>query len=229
MSKPISLKDLSPDDRAQLLAEAKEAEKAEEKKKQENRKAYKQMASEAVPKLFESLAVVSKYLSESKEMVFKSVQDIIELKNEAYGVKEGQQSHTISSEDGSKSITLGYRVVDNYDDTIKAGIEKVKQYKATLATSKDAKTALEMIDSLMKEDANGNLKTSRVIELDQFAKKVDHPLLNDAIEIIKAAYKPVKTCYFVEAKYLDKTGQKQSLPLSISAVDFPNGSKVNFM
>lgn len=227
----ITLKDLSPELRAQLLEEAKAEEKAQEDARKQNRKAYKELVNDMVPGLFRDLIEASNNLSKSKLKVYKAVEDAIRLKAEAFGIKEGQQSHTFSSEDGKQSIKIGFRVNDGWDDTAQTGIDKVNQFIAGISTDGDPekKKMVNTIYRLLKKDSNGNLKSSRVLELQQIAAEWNNPLLNDAIEIISNAYKPTKSCYFIDAFFVDGTGKTQSLPLSISSVDFPNGTEINFL
>ena len=227
----INLQDLTPEQRKQLIAEAKAEDKAIEEKRRENRKAYKQLVNDMVPGLYRDLVETSQMLSRTKLSVYKAVEDAMNLKAEAFEVKEGQQSHTFSSADGKKIITIGYRVTDGWDDTAQTGIEKVNQFIGGINVDQDPEKAkmVKTINRLLRKDANGNLKSSRVLELQQIAQDWNNALLNDAIDIISNAYKPQKSCYFIEAYYVDGTGKKQSLPLSLSSVDFPNGTEINFL
>ena len=225
----ITLKDLSKEERAALIAEAQADEAAKKELQQENRKAYKVLAAQHVPELYGELLKVSHDLSKAKARIFNELKDLIHLKAEAYGTKEGQQSHTISSENGDLAITIGYRIVDNWDDTLNAGIEKVNSFLGSLGVDENTAKLVKAINRLLQKDANGNLKSSRVLELEKIAEDFNSDLLNDGIEIIRKAYSPAKTCYFVEARYTDKTGKKQNLPLSLSSVDFPEGTEITFM
>lgn len=225
----VKLSDLTPEERKQLIAEAQDEAKALEQKKIENRKAYKDLVGEIVPKFFDTLLLQSEALSKAKLQLFSGVKDIIALKKEAYGVKDNQQSHSLTSEDGTKTIKIGYRVNDGWDDTHHVGIEKVNEFIATLVKDEDTEKLVKTINRLLQKDANGNLKSSRVLELEKIAEDYNNALLDDGIEIIKKAYKPVKSCYFIEAYYLDGTGKKSNVPLSISSVDFPEGTDINFI
>jgi len=229
MENTITLDKLTPEQKAQLAAEIQAEQSAAKKKQAETRQAYKELAKETVPGLFSILEKQSDMLAITKQRIFEAARDLIKMKLEAYDVKEGQQSHTFSNEDSTQSITIGYRVVDGWDDTLAAGMEKVKQFLQGRGTDKETQEMVDGINILLKKDKNGNLKSSRVLELNQWAEKINNPLLTDGVRIIMEAYKPVKTCYFVEAKYVDGTGKMQSLPLSISSVDFPEGTDINFL
>lgn len=228
-NKKMKLSDLTPEEKKQLLAEAKAEEAAKAEKKQENRKAYKDLVGETVPKFFDVLIKQSAALSQTKLELFNGVKDLIALKKEAYGVKDNQQSHSLTSEDGQQTIKIGYRVNDGWDDTMHAGIDKVNQFIGTLVTSPETKKLVNTINRLLQKDANGNLKSSRVLELEKIAEDYNSPILNDGIEIIRKAWQPVKSCYFIEAYFTDGTGKKQNVPLSISSVEFPNNVKIDFI
>lgn len=227
----LSLKDLSPEQRAQLLEEAKQEEKRAITAQKEHRKAYKELVNDMVPGLFTELVEISKELSDAKLKVFNAVKDAMELKAEAYDIKENQQSHTFSNDDGTKSIKIGYRVTDGWDDTAQAGIDKVNEFISSLNTEQDPDKSklVNTILKLLRKDVNGNLKSSRVLELQQIAEEWDSEILTDGITIISNAYKPNKSCYFIEAYYVDGTGKNQSVPLSLSSVDFPNETTINFL
>lgn len=229
MSETLTLAELSKEQRKQLIAEARAEEAAEKGKRTEDRKAYKEMVQDTVPDIFAILANQSECLSETKKKIFMAAKDLIELKKDAYGVKDGQQSHTLTSEGGDLSITIGYRVIDGWDDTAPAGIEKVNEFTTGLIKDEDSRKLVNTINRLLKKDANGNLKSSRVLELQEIAEEYNDDLLNDGIEIIRKAYKPQKSCWFIEASYIDGTGKRKNVPLGISTVDFPAGTEINFM
>lgn len=225
----ITLEQLTPEQRKQLLNEAQAEETAKKASQSNNRKAYKQMVSESAPVMFHKLVVTNEWLMNMKKEIFEFAKDLIDLKAEAYDIKDGQQSHTFTDADATKSITIGYRVTDGWDDTVPAGIEKVHKFTQTLIKDPDSEKLVNTIHKLLRKDANGKLKSSRVLELQSMADEFDNELLNDGIEIIRKGYKPQRSCWYVEAKYTDKTGKWVNLPLSISTVDFPEGTQIDFM
>ncbi len=226
----LKLADLSPEQKKQLLKEAKQEAHQEKEAQQENRKAYKQLVGEVVPKFFDTLITQSQALARTKLEIFQGLKDLIELKKEAYGVKANQQSHSLTSDNGRQTIKIGYRVNDGWDDTMHAGIDKVNQFLGSLATNDDTRKLVKTINRLLQKDANGNLKSNRVLELEKIAEDYHSDLLNDGIDIIRKSWSPLKSCYFIDAMILDGTGKKQNVPLSITSVDFPKGSpEINFI
>lgn len=194
----------------------------EEKQREQSRKnqinEYKNMVDEAVLKAFEKIIRVSNILRELKIETFEDFTAILEMKQELYGVKENQQSHTFTTRDNQVSITIGHRTLDNFDDTVHAGIAKVKEY-ITKLTSEEKPELEKLIDLLLKKDKNGNLKASRVLELEAIASESNDVEFIDGVRIIKEAYKPVKSSTYIEAYYRDEQGNKINVPLSVTGVE----------
>lgn len=189
-------------------------EKAERKAKVED---YKTLVDETVIKAMEKVKGVSNQITTVKKEVFDDFKSILELKAELYGVKENQQSHTFTTTDGKISITLGYRMLDSFDDTVHAGIEKVKNY--IYKTVQEENThLLEIVNLLLKKDKNGNLKASRVMELEKIAGNINDVELTEGVQIIKEAWKPQRSKTFIEAYYKDENGNKINIPLSMTTV-----------
>ena len=191
-----------------------EEEKAKEAKRKEKIKEYKGIVDETVRENFNKVEKLAEILKNTKLEIFKSFEAI---KEELYGIKETQRSHTFTTSDGSLSIIIGHRIIDSFDDTVHSGIAKVKDYISKLTTNKQPELE-KLIDLLLKKDKNGNLKASRVLELEAIANENGNETLLEGVKIIKEAYKPSKSSTYVEAYYKDKTGKMVSVPLSITSV-----------
>lgn len=209
----VDLKNLTTEQKKALFEEIKKEEREKEKRKAEARETYKNLVAETVERNFKKLEGVSEMLSQVKKAVYEDFKTALEMKAELFGVKENQQTHTFTTAEGL-TITIGHRVTDNFDDTVHAGIEKVKGYISKVTAGEKAELE-ELINLLLKKDKNGNLKASRVLELERIAEKINDEELKDGVQIIKEAYKPTKTSTFIEAYYKDKHGKKVYLPLSI--------------
>lgn len=226
----IDFNTLTPEQRAELLKNADPAElKAslaeKEKQKTEDRKAYKETVNEVIPVFVMSLKMISASLSQCKKDVFEGLRFLLDLKAEAYDIKQGQQTHTYSDDKGN-SIVYGFRVIDDWDDTVNAGIDKIKSVIDSLANDENSAKLVNAVNRLLKKDAKGNLKASRVLELERLADDFNDEKFFDAVDIIKKAYKPVRSAFFIEAYETDAQGKKRSIPLSITSVDFPEGTDV---
>ena len=213
----LDFKNMTDEQKANLkkqILEEEAKEKAERKAKVEG---YKSLVDETVIKAMEKVKGISNQITTIKKEVFDDFKSILELKAELYGVKENQQSHTFTTTDGKISITLGYRMLDSFDDTVHAGIEKVKNY--IYETVQEENThLLEIVNLLLKKDKNGNLKASRVMELEKIAGNINDTELSEGVQIIKEAWKPQKSKTFIEAYYKDENGNKINIPLSMTTV-----------
>lgn len=216
---PEELKKFTPEQLKAALA-------AQNEKKDEDRAAYKDLSAEAAAKAIFKLSIASEVLSNAKTEVFQYFENILKLKAEIYGVKAKQQSHTFSFDGGE--ITIGYRINDGWDDTVNEGIAKVNNFISSL--SKDTETAalVNVVFSLLKKDAKGNLKGSRVLELQKLTKEFNNEDFTDGVEIIAAAYKPRRSVWFIDAALIGEDGTKTPIPLAISSVDFSQGYKFEF-
>ena len=208
-------------------AELKEEMQRRENAKSDDRKAYKELVNENIPGILNTLKTLSKAIQSTKLEVFTGVTGLLDLKDKAYGIKDAQRSHTFTTEEGD-SITLGYRVNDGWDDTVGSGIAKVVKFLESLAKDEDSARLVKTINRLLKKDAKGNLKSSRVVELSNLTEEFNNEEFTDGVRIIMAAYKPVATCYYIEATTKDARGKDVAIPLSISSVDFPEGTDLAY-
>ena len=216
---PAELKNYTP---AQLKA----ALQAQEAQKNEDRETYKALVLETVPKAMFQLCAASEVISEAKTKTFQFFEQVLDLKNQVYGLKEKQQSHTFSTE--REEITIGYRINEGWDDTVTAGISKVEKYIASLSKTPETATMVSMLFTMLKKDSKGNLKGSRVLELQKAAADSKDEEFIDGVAIIAGAYKPVRSSWFIEASLIDEDGSKTNVPLSMSSVGFSADYKFNF-
>ncbi len=219
MSTKVDLSQLSAEDKAKLMEQLEQEQRQKQQRIDNEREQYKELVFDAVIKNFGILKSLSDTIQHVKRTVFADFDAIIAMKEELFGIKEGQRSHTFSSEDGNISIKLGYRAKDVYDDTVSIGVAKVKQYIATLAKDEESAELVDALNDMLKADKKGNLKPSRVLELRKWANKNKNETLLDGVKIIENAYKPSISCQFIEVRFKDEKGREHSLPLSISAFD----------
>ena len=151
--------------------------------------------------------------------MFDGFDIIIAMKDELFNTKSDRQSDTLTTDDGQISIKLGNRVNDGWADEAEVGITKVKEYLKTLAKDENSADLLDTVMKLIAKDRKGNLKASKVLQLEQLAQKKNDPQFTEAIKIIQQSYRPTPSCQFIEVKYKDNQGKERSLPLSMSVAD----------
>lgn len=197
-----------------------------EAKKDQDRGAYKDLVLETVPKAMFQLCAASEIISDAKTKTFQFFEQVLDLKNKVYGLKEKQQSHTFSTE--KEEITIGYRINEGWDDTVTAGIAKVENFINSLSKDEETATLVSMLFNMLKKDSKGNLKGSRVLELQKAAADSQNEEFIDGVAIIAAAYKPVRSSWFIEANLINEDGSKTPVPLSMSSVGFSADYKFEF-
>lgn len=220
LEKPIiDLSQATPEQLKEALAKI-------EAKKDQDRSTYKELVAETVPNAMWKLALASETLSNAKTEVFQFFENILDLKNKVYGLKEKQQSHTFSTD--KEEIQIGYRINEGWDDTVTAGIAKVEKHINSLSKDEESATLVSMLFNMLKKDSKGNLKGSRVLELQKAAADSKNEEFIDGVAIIAAAYKPVRSSWFIEANLINDDGSKTPVPLSMSSVGFSGDYKFDF-
>ncbi|MHC0445857.1 DUF3164 family protein [Flavobacterium sp. 3-218] len=197
-----------------------------ESKKNQERDTYKKLVAETIPKALLKLKKTSEMIQNVKTETFQLFETILDLKNQVYGFKEKQMSHTFSNE--NEEITIGYRINEGWDDTVTIGIEKVQNYIASLSTNKETASLVKIVFNLLKKDAKGNLKGSRVLELQKLTKEFNNEEFTDGVEIIASSFRPIRSSWFIEASTINENGTRTNIPLSMSSVDFLQGYVFNF-
>ena len=182
--------------RAELKAQLEAEERAEKQKREESIAAYKSSVDEFCRSKFSRLQALSEEMRRLKEEVFGDAETLIALKDELFRTKSDRHSNQFTTSDGKITVALGYRTNDGWDDTL-----------------------TEMVMNLLAKDRKGNLKASRVLQLREIARKSGYPQLIEATDIIQNAYRPVDTCQFISVSYKDDKGVKQTLPLSLAAME----------
>lgn len=209
---------MTKEQRAELKAQLEAEERADNARIEAEREAYKQMVDTAVSSAVKKLQLLSAEMMRVKQEVFQEFGSIIDMKNELFKVKLDRKSDTFSTRDGAMTLTLGSRTNEGWDDSVDAGIAKVKEYLATLAKDENSAALVETVMGLLAKDRKGTLKANKVLELERLAIKTQDKDFMDGIRIIKDAYRPVPTCQFISVETKDEKGNSVSLPLSLSAM-----------
>lgn len=212
----ISLKDLTPEEREALMAEALREEQEKNRKREDERKAYKELVSEKVEGLFPRLQEISGRLAEAKQEVYSEFEAALGMKAELYDVPGDQNSHNFINKEATKRIIIGACQKDDYDDTVNEGIGKVKAFISSLARDEESTMLVQSILRLLARDQKGNLKASRVMQLRKMAEDSGNEMFLDGVRIIEQAYRPVQTKTYVRAEYKNEAGAWVAVPLGMT-------------
>lgn len=210
--------EMTEEQRAELRARFEAEDKAKKLKQQQDRETYKTLADKFVTDNVKKLQNLSSQMMLVKQEVFKDAELLIDMKDELFKTKADRRSNTFTTQDGLMSITLGNRINEGWDDTVNAGISKVKDYLGTLAKDENSAALVETVMGLIAKDRKGNLKANKVLELEKLAIKTQDEKFLDGIAIIKAAYRPAPSCQFIEVTLKDEKGNDVKLPLSLAAM-----------
>ena len=212
----VNLSALSAEDRAALSAELKAEEAAARQRVDGEREAYKRLVSDAVEAQFPTLQAVSAELARRKAAVYEDFRQLLAMKSERYDVRGDQRRHTFTNGAQTRRITLGYHQTDAYDDTVNEGIAKVKAFIGSMARDGDSRMLVEAVLKLLSRDQQGNLKASRVVQLQRMAEQSGDASFVDGVRIIREAYRPAVSKQFVRAEAKNEAGAWQSLPLGMT-------------
>lgn len=215
----INLSQLSAEQRREMLAQLKAQEEAEKRQREADISTYKALVSQTVEDNFPILQAVSSELAAQKQSIRNAFATVVDLKSSLYGVKDGQRSHQFINSEGTRRITIGFNVIDNYDDTVDAGIAKVKEYISSLARDEQSKILVETVLKLLSKDSKGTLKASRVLQLQQMAEKSENADFIEGVRIIRDAYRPIESKSYVRAEYKSDSGAWVSVPLGMTEAD----------
>lgn len=212
----MDISNLSPQQRAELKAQLEAQEAAEKQKRLDDTNAYKDLVSGFCHRTKDKLLALSGMMRQHKDEVFNDVASIIQLKEALYNVKVDRHSNSFTA-DGI-TVSLGRRTNDGWDDTVEAGIAKVKEFLATLAKDDDSAKLYKAVMQLLSKDRKGNLKASSMLQLERYAAEWNDPLFSEGVQIIREAYRPVETCDFISVTYKDEDGKAHAIPLSLAAM-----------
>ncbi len=218
----MNLKNMTAEQKEKLLLQLEKEKRAEEQRIKRERDGYERTRDATTRKVFKKLKRLSEVLLAGKNEAFTAYDEVLELKKQIYGLSDErwltQQSHTFTTTDGQISVVIGHNVIDRWDETVSAGIEKVNKFLGTLAKDDDSAVLVEMIRDLLKPNKDGQLKAARVLDLAKRADEIGNGELKEGVRIIRDAYRPARTSTFLKAKYKDELGKDVYLPLSMSAV-----------
>jgi hypothetical protein len=210
---------------AEELAEY-ETFKAEREKKraaelrQQQRESYAQMVDDEVTTAIPQLKELSDAIKTVKDTVYSNFDAILKMKSEILGlVKDDQRSHTFTTGDSKFRITLGVNTIDGYRDTVEDGIAMVKKYIESLATDEKTRSLVNTILRLLSRDQVGNIKASRVLQLQKMAVESGDETFLEGVKIIQESYQPTVTKRYIRGEYKNENGAWVSIPLSMTDVD----------
>ena len=194
------------------------ARKAAEAKRKSDREAYTALVDETIAAVMPELTNISEAIAQKKTAAAEAFRGVLEMKAELFGVKDDQQSHTFTNSEGTMRITIGHYMLDNYRDTVNEGIAMVKTYIESQARDDASRALVKAILRLLSRDEAGNLKASRVLQLQKMAEETGDERFIEGVRIIQESYQPTPSKDYIRAAVRDESGAWVAVPLSMTDV-----------
>nr|DAS14469.1 MAG TPA: Protein of unknown function (DUF3164) [Caudoviricetes sp.] len=214
----MDITNLSKEEKARLKSQLEAEDKAERVRIDQERQNYKDLVDVTVNTSVKKLQELSSQMERLKNEIFSEFDSVIKMKEELFNVKIDRQTDTFTTSDSRKTLTIGNRINEGWDDTVEVGISMVKRYMNTMAKDENSAALVDTVMSLLAKNRKGALKANKVLELEKLANKTGDKDFIEAIRIIRDAYRPVPTCQFIEVELKDEEGNPVRLPLSMSAI-----------
>ena len=214
----MDITNLSKEEKARLKSQLEAEDKAERVRIDQERQNYKDLVDVTVNTSVKKLQELSSQMERLKNEIFSEFDSVIKMKEELFNVKIDRQTDTFTTSDSRKTLTIGNRINEGWDDTVEVGISMVKRYMNTMAKDENSAALVDTVMSLLAKNRKGALKANKVLELGKLANKTGDKDFIEAIRIIRDAYRPVPTCQFIEVELKDEEGNPVRLPLSMSAI-----------
>jgi hypothetical protein len=214
----VDLTQLTAAQKAELFQQLEAEEKAEKERLKREKQTYEQVKDETVKAVFLTLERLSSELQRTKEKLLAEFDTILRMKEDLYGVKDGQQSHQFTTIEGDKTIITGFNTIDRWDESVSAGLELVNMWINKFAGDENTVKLVGMIRELLKPNKDGVLKASRILDLQNQAEKIGDKELIEAVKVIREAHRPDRTSSYIKAQYKDENGNRKWLGLSMSQV-----------
>lgn len=212
----MNIDDLTPEEKAKLRAALAADAKREKEARAEREAEYKKLSADTVDSLWPCLQEASRQLAGTKSHIVGEISTLIGIKQDLYGVKDEQRSHTFTNGDGTRRITVGVYTRDAWDETVGSGEAKIRAAIRTLGKDENSEALVEAILTLLSKDKAGNLKIKSVWQLQKLADRIKNDDFAEGLRIIQEAYRPEPTKTFVTAEQRNEMGAWVSLPLGMT-------------
>ena len=217
----IDLSQLSAEQRAELVKQAKEIERQEKKQKADDRKTFKELSAEFVNQNINFWVGHNEVTEQAIKNLWNDFKPLQELKASTYGNRINEQdSHTSTLEDGSASITIGYNVSIGFDGTESAGVEKIKNFITSLSDdSEKVKKLAKMVNTFLKPNSKtGMLNPAKIIELSKLRDEFNNEEFNEGLDIIfNAQIRRQNSMYVSGWKFVEMNGIPKKIEFRFTA------------
>lgn len=217
MTETINLKDLSPEQRKEMVKQAKEITKAEKQEREGNLKTFKELSTNFVNNNIDPLVHHHEITGALIEKLWNDYKPLQKIKSDVYGVKVNEQdSQTSTLEDGSASISIGYNVSIGFDGTESAGVAKIMEVIKDLSDENDddkKKKLAKIAETFLQPNKKTQmLNPAKIIELSKLKADFDDERFDEGLEIIFDAQQRRQNSMYVSGwKFVEVKGKPVKL------------------
>ena len=202
---------------AQLEAfRAEKAKKESEEKQQKEMVRYRATVDKLIDKAVRKCRKASETLQQTKAEVMDMFKDAIDKKEELLNAKGDRRSNTFTNTKGTARIELGYRIRDNFNDTVNEGVNIVNAYIDSLAVDDATAQLVNMLKTLLNDRwKNGQLKAENVLRLRNEADRSTSEEFKRGVKLISEAYQPLRSKDYIRVEVRDEeSGAWTVIPLN---------------
>ena len=212
----MNIKDLTKEEKARLLEELAAEERREREERAQREADSKRLSGVTVDELWPTLKEASLRLAEAKSHVVGELSTLVGIKQDLYGVKDEQRSHSFTNRLGTRRITIGVYTRDAWDETVGSGEAKIREAIRTLGRDDNSRALVDAVLTLLSKDKAGNLKIKSVWQLQKLADRIENDDFREGLRIIQEAYRPEPTKTYVVAEEKNDLGAWVSVPLGMT-------------
>lgn len=215
-------------------------------------KLYHAALEERIPEMVALCINASETLARTKLAVFTAAKQLLNMKYAAYGIKSSrskyldEQRQHCFSDSAKNAINIGFNITESWGPDADVGVAKIHEYLQSLlndipsglegaelikakAEAEKVQGLVELVFNLLRKNKHGNIKLSSIAKLEGMIDKFNSPLFTEGVKILKESFQPNKSVWFIEATGKNGINKTVAIPLSITAVPFPDDFIFEFL
>ena len=133
----------------------------EREERRNNKEAYLDLVDSQIKLSMPKVKFISDQIREVKEEMFNNFKAAIEMKRDLYGERiDSNQTHTFTNKEQNQRITLIRYMLDDWDDTVTAGLDLVKQRLESYAVDENSASLVRQLLTLISKNKKGDLRAN---------------------------------------------------------------------
>lgn len=158
----------------------------------------------------------------SRDLKTKSIATGTELRDKMYKAlgrepKEGVDSYTVTTNDGTMKVVIETQFRCEYDETSTAAIDTIRQVLREKFEGRN-KGMYGIIDGILLKNNKGDYDERLVAKLRKHEEAVDDQRFSEALTILANAYKPTTSQTYIRAYRRDTTNKWREVTMNWSSM-----------